>query len=513
MSPLISESKKKIYQRKLKDFWADFSRNRIGLLGLVMVISFIMVAVFAPYLSPYHPIEDKHIAEEMIPPKWIRIMPQFRDLPSTLEVPIDFDVVQGSDLVDVRYLNEDDELSKMLYNISISEWVIRLEGGTTEEIDIFLGWDFSYPYAPPESFSCLFRWRIMNLKNVGYNLELLMVRSGEETTEYSLWDSNTRLKHQERDVNLSYKLPAWHSAMKYGYPALVKLSSTTPTLYVDRLGFGIEESLANIVLSEKGEYGLVMHIRLKPESEDSSCEINIINPHFKIPGVVHGLLGTDKNGADVFSQLIYGSRISLAIGLLAALLTISIGTTVGVISGYIGGVIDEMLMRTVDLLLCMPVLPLLITLVFLFGRNVYFIIVLLGVFGWQGIARVVRSQVLSLRETAFIEAARAVGGSKSYIMMRHIVPNVFPVVFAAMILGIPGAILTEAALSFIGMGDPRYPTWGRMLNLAFNWGAFRQRAWWWLLPPGLCIMFLCLGFVLVGHSIDEIVNPRLRRRR
>ncbi len=241
--------------------------------------------------------------------------------------------------------------------------------------------------------------------------------------------------------------------------------------------------------------------------------MNFKDVKFVMLGLVHGILGTDDIGADLWSQLVYGARISLFIGLLAALVGTSIGAVVGVVAGYAGGVVDEILMRLVDILLVLPFLPLLLTLVFLYGKNIYYLILFIAIFGWQGLARAIRSQVLSLRETAFVECAKAAGGSKFYIMRKHLLPNVFPLIFPSLVLSIPGAILFEASLSFLGFGDPRVPTWGKMLQYAFLGEGFSRLAWWWILPPGLAITTLSLAFVFMGHAFDEIVNPRLRRRK
>jgi peptide/nickel transport system permease protein len=225
-------------------------------------------------------------------------------------------------------------------------------------------------------------------------------------------------------------------------------------------------------------------------------------------------MGTDHLGRDIWARIVYGIKISLAIGLVAAVTSSAIGVVVGVASGYVGGSFDEVMMRLVDILLCIPVLPLLMVLVYMYGRNVWYIVLLIAIFGWQGLSRVVRSQVLSLREAPFVECATASGASRAYIMFRHLVPNVLPVVLADFVLSVPGAIMTEASLSFIGFGDPSTPTWGREFNIMWTDGfAFTNFAWWWILPPGIAITVLCLAFVFLGHAVDEIVNPRLRRRR
>ena len=223
---------------------------------------------------------------------------------------------------------------------------------------------------------------------------------------------------------------------------------------------------------------------------------------------------TDHLGRDVWSRVVHGIKISLAIGLAAAVVSVVMGIMVGVVSGYLGGVVDEALMRLVDILLCLPVLPLLMVLVYMYGRNVWYIVILIAVFGWQGLSRVIRSQVLSLRESAFVECAVASGASRAYIMFRHLIPNVLPIVLADFVLSVPGAIMTEASLSFIGFGDPTTPTWGREFNIMWTeGGAFTYFCWWWIFPPGIAITLLCLAFVFLGHAVDEIVNPRLRRRR
>jgi len=221
-------------------------------------------------------------------------------------------------------------------------------------------------------------------------------------------------------------------------------------------------------------------------------------------------LGTDLIGHDVFAQVMFGARTALLVGFLAAFFAILIGLIIGVVSGYFGSKIDAVLMRFTDVIIVIPFLPFVIVLAAVLGPSIWNIIIVIAILGWGGTARVIRSEVLSLKERPFIESARVTGASNIRIMFKHIAPNVLPLAFLYMTFMVSGAILTEAALSFIGLGDFTQPSWGIML---FYINQSNTLSYWWLLwPPGLCIAFLSLGFYLVGRAFEQIVNPRLRRR-
>lgn len=221
------------------------------------------------------------------------------------------------------------------------------------------------------------------------------------------------------------------------------------------------------------------------------------------------LLGRDDAGKDVFSQLLYGAQVSLIVGFAASFMAVIIGTTVGLLSGYIGGKLDQFLMRFVDFLLVIPDLPLALVIIAVWGRGLPKIILVIGLLGWTITARLVRSQTLSIKERLYILRARAMGASDLRIIVRHILPQVVPLVISEGVLAISAAILAEASLSFLGLGDPTLISWGNMLNFAFERGMSRQ-AWWFLLPPGLAILWVSVALILIGRTIEEIVNPRLK---
>jgi peptide/nickel transport system permease protein len=224
-------------------------------------------------------------------------------------------------------------------------------------------------------------------------------------------------------------------------------------------------------------------------------------------------LGTDELGRDVFREFLAGAHVSLIVGLAATAISMVLGAGIGVTAGYYGRAADTILMRITDFFLVLPQLPLVIALAALFGQNLGIIILVIGMTGWPTTARIVRSQTLSLRERQFITRVRSLGASNVRILRRHILPNVMPLIFANTVLVIGSAILAEATLSFLGLGDPVQISWGTMLHFAFESGAIGRSAWWYFVPPGVGIVIVVLAFTLTGHAVDEALNPRLRGSR
>lgn len=222
-------------------------------------------------------------------------------------------------------------------------------------------------------------------------------------------------------------------------------------------------------------------------------------------------LGTTTFGHDVFSQLIMGFQLAFMVGVVAALAVGFVSTLIGVISGYFGGFVDDVLMRLTDVALSIPTLPFAIVAVGLLGPSIENIILVITVLFWRNGARIIRSTVLTEREKIYVKWARTAGASHFHIIMKHILPNVFRIVFLWITMSVAFAILTEASLSFLGLGDPTAVSWGQMLNRAFVSGSLRT-AWWWVAPPSIALVILISSIYLIGRGYEELNNPRLRRR-
>jgi len=221
------------------------------------------------------------------------------------------------------------------------------------------------------------------------------------------------------------------------------------------------------------------------------------------------LLGTDYLGEDILSEIIYGARVSMLVGIVVALLATTFGTFVGVVAGYYGKVVDEALMRATDVVLILPSLPLMIILAAYLGPSLETVILVLTVTTWPLVARVVRSQTLSLKERPFTDSERVAGASDFRIITKVLVPNLATIIAANAVLMVTTAIVGEAALDFIGLGDITVVSWGTMLYWAQSYAIFNG-AWWWVIAPGVCIVMVGLGFVLISVSIESVFNPRLR---
>ncbi|HEY1480167.1 MAG TPA: ABC transporter permease [Gaiellales bacterium] len=294
---------------------------------------------------------------------------------------------------------------------------------------------------------------------------------------------------------------------------------------------GWRDVVRALARSRRGQVGVVLlllflfiavfgHLLAKQDPNAASSFSTNGAENLQSPSSAHWL-GTDESGRDVLSELLYAAPITLTVGLAAALISTLLGTLVGVIAGYYGGWTDRLLMALDDWVLVLPFIPTAIVIASLLGKRASgwplgresVLILVIGGLGWAGTSRIVRSQVLTLRERDYVARARVLGSPDRTIMLRHILPGVIPLVLANAVLYVSVSVLAETTLSFLGLGDTSNFSWGQMLNDAYTAGAMTEGKWAYFLPPGICVTLLAMAFSLSGNALEEIVNPSSRRER
>ncbi len=255
----------------------------------------------------------------------------------------------------------------------------------------------------------------------------------------------------------------------------------------------------------KGNYIFKIHLY------DTSGKPILIKSNLVIGGKVFGLMGTDELRRDLTVGLLWGTPLALFIGITVSIGSVTLGLLYGVFAGYKGKITDEALMRFNDILYAMPALPLLIILAVTVGNSIFLMVGFLVIFGWVGIAKVSRSMSLQAKTLLYVEASKLMGQKDHKVIFKHILPQLLPYAFASIAISVPAAITTEAGLSFLGLGDPSFPTWGQILHDASTYNAAARGMWWWIMPPGMMIAITGLAFVFMGHAMDLVVNPRLRQ--
>lgn len=324
-------------------------------------------------------------------------------------------------------------------------------------------------------------------------------RAGEESPYERYFDISERILLTQQDTAAS-SIEQWYAQE---YPDREMPGNFSNNLSAAFFGVPAEDGSGQID-PLNGEFTVRTQF-LVANIDDSVEEIEVISG-----GNRFGWMGTDSLGRDLFEGLLYGFPVALLIASLAATLSTMIGASLGILSGYTGGRTDTLIQRLADIVSNVPVLPLLIFMVFIVGPNLYLIILVLVAFSWPGLTILVRSMVLQLRSGQLVESAQALGASKYRIMTKHVFPQVAPFIVAQMIFFAPAAILAEASLSFLGLGDPSIPTWGQMLEAGFRTGALYVGYWWWVIPPGLLIIVTALAFMLLALGMEQVVDPRLR---
>jgi len=550
--------------KRFGNFMKIFLKNKKGMAGLLIILSFCIIAIFADFIAPYNALgqDPKRgylpVAPHFLPPAWLRYIPPWLGGNPKLTETIS-DVIKNpsspklwKDGGDLNALGDLDFIEiytseKDCPGSSGGSLAIRLSKKPehVDNLTVHIYKEIYYPFTgPPGRFQGTIAFLVDGTVNKDGKLEVPLnititvgPSDGEKWKVFPPpgamkilgrwgplpWVETMGLSHGPGTSVIVDKPVGWVFTMTRSknqtYSYMIDSVSYYMMLicdveYRNKMPYG--RVCETIFSKTPGNYTFDVQItfmNLKKASENASSTIYIDEFGFILWGSCFGLMGTDYQGRDLFSQLIYGTRISLYVGILAAVISVGIGLVVGIFSGYMGGVIDEAVMRVNDFLLVIPFLPLLMVLTVVFkSTSLELLIILLGILGWNGFARVVRSQVLSLKERPFIEATKAAGAGTAYIIFRHLVPNVMPLVYVTLATSVPSAIVVEASLSWLGFFDPNRMSWGRMLH-DFTAQAATKTFWWWVLPPGICISLMSVSFILLGYALDEVLNPRLRVRR
>jgi peptide/nickel transport system permease protein len=542
--------------KRTAGLFSVFVRNTRGLIGLIIVLVFVIVALFPSAFAPYDPVNADQLSGYLGAPTWlVSLPPQLGGRPGLSQnmYPIEnpgFEGLTGWNVTESPHISVE-HLESFNNHSDVLHLSVRRDAGEAYgNISAGVFQTFYYPYAgSPFSFRGQLTFFLNGTSTTTTKIETYKNASNPgqypkptRRVNVTTFDVPMRVVYYLQNTAANLSFPMWPLRRLYTYTPPGMQGMTKDDVYVNASALWVDSSSSTVPIDSysqtiavlvqerygpkalaiqnmfptracPGNYSIGVEVTFLDTnaSKPVSADIYLDTTNFWLFGNSFGLMGTDARGRDLWSQLIYGARISLYVGLLSSIMAVVIGLVVGLMAGYLGRFVDELLMRICDVLLVLPGLPLLVVLMAVLGATIDNLIIILGALGWMGFARLVRSQVISLKERPFIEAAKAVGASKTHIMLKHVLPNVMSLVYVSMATTVPGNIVAEASLGFLGFTDPNRMSWGLMLNNMAEATAYQN--WWWVVPPGLAIATIAIAFILFGYALDEILNPRLRLRR
>jgi len=445
---------------------SEFLKSKIGLVGVGILVVLTIISILAITVIPTDTLKQWNN-----PSSWI-------SYPKTA-IPAAVNYFSSEKIPEHLILEEPVSITNKHDEISVvsNQFIFNFEYDDYPN-------DFIYEFTAEYSGSPLLQISI--LRPDGITLDILTA---------SLPNSNELVRHEERifSTDETIRKTIFQQSEKFQIPV-----ENSP---IEDIVFSKTES--HEVL--KGNYVFLANL-YGVDSENSIVESRLI-----VGGKAYGIMGTDELRRDLAIGLLWGTPLALFIGIAVAIGSVSFGLVYGVFAGYKGKKTDEAMMRFNDVIYALPALPFLIILAVTISSSIFLMIGFLMIFGWVGVAKVSRSMALQIKSRQYIEASQMMGQKNSKIIFRHIIPQLLPYAFASIAISVPAAITTEAGLSFLGLGDPTFPTWGQILHDASTYGAAARGLWWWILPPGVMIAITGLAFVFIGNALDTIVNPKLKR--
>ena len=475
-------------KQSIKNFLFEFRHQKIGIFGVIVLAILLITAVFAPLIATPEAKENwRNMAywdENPVnaPPAWM------------------------------NYFTSKDMCPHVIMD-NYEEKITDLGGGIKQDQLIFV---YNYKYdIPPTDLT--FKGELVyynSSKPPTINMSILRP-DGKTIKLYSAASKTGKPEDDHYVAEINVLVTASDTAKKETYnfgrdfETEENLEKVLSPDFVKPMSVIFSKTEPGILLESadplKGEYKLLIDVFYFDERDNTRSAKSIF------AGKVYGLLGTEKNRRDLFQGIVWGLRWALALGLLVAVLSVSIGISFGITSAYLGGWKDELMQRFNEGVASLPFLPILILVAAAFKPSIWNIIILMSALYWTGTAKVARSMGLQIKEETYVEAARCLGARDRRIIIKHMIPQVMPYAFANMALSVPSALLTEAGLSFLGLGDTTVITWGQILYDAQFAGATLKGLWWWVIPPGLAIAIVGLTFVMIGTALDTVLNPKMKR--
>ena len=444
----------------------EFLKSKTGIAGIIILSSLIIISIIAIITIPIETFQEWNNPEKWISypkvatPIWVNLF--------MIEKIPEHEILDSPNI----QTNSNGEL-----------FLTSHQFGVNFDYDDFPN-DFIYIFSSKYSGSPILEMSV--IRPDGMKLELIST---------SLPYTNSKIIHSERIFSTD------GSIKKNLLLQSEKFSFNLDNLSSEDIVFSKSESNKPL----KGNYIFsidTFSINTQPQSLESK---------FIIGGKAFGIMGTDELRRDLAIGLLWGTPLALFIGLVVSIASVVMGLLYGVYAGFKGKKTDETMMRFNDVIYALPALPFLIILSVTISNSIFVMVGFLMIFGWVGIAKVARSMSLQIKTRGYVDAANMMGQKDSKIVLKHIVPQLLPYAFASVAISVPAAITTEAGLSFLGLGDPSFPTWGQILHDANTFGASARGLWWWIVPPGIMVAITGLAFVFIGNALDAIVNPKLKR--